>query len=91
MLPTRQANMSGEQFTVSRLRAFNGDLHLGQTEEYHRNGIQLMVSIQNASAHDVARVGIAGGPVGALDLEDAIALRVELNTITDRHQTGKKP
>jgi hypothetical protein len=71
---------------MSQLRAFNGDLHLGQTEEYHRRGVQLVVSTQNASSDDVVRVGIAGGPPADLDLADAIALRDELNTIIDRHQ-----
>lgn len=74
---------------MSQLRAFNGDLHLGQTEEYHRQGVQLVVSTQNASSDDVVRVGVAGGSPADLGLEDAIALRDELNTIIDSHQAGR--
>jgi hypothetical protein len=34
-------------------------------------------------------VGVAGGSPADLGLEDAIALRDELNTIIDSHQAGR--
>jgi hypothetical protein len=76
---------------MAQLRAFNGDLHLGQTEEYHRRGVQLVVSAQNASSDDVVRVGIAGGPSAALDLADTLALRDELDTAIANYQAGTRP
>lgn len=69
---------------MSQLRE-NDELHLGQTQEWERaTGTQLVVSTSFLSSGDVVRVGVAGGPPVGLDLEDALALRDELNLIIER-------
>lgn len=69
---------------MSQLRE-NDDLHLGQTQEWERSaGAQLVVSTRNVDSGEVVRVGVAGGPPVGLDIEDALALRDELNAIIER-------